>query len=78
MSQPNLNRWEAVEGCGKSLTITQLEAKLEAIRAVHGDIPVLLRNYLEENTLAPVTDLQLDHGQVVCESQDMPASETTG
>lgn len=64
------NRWEQREGLGKALTVSQLIAKLQAIQIEHGDIPVELRNYLEENTIAPVTDVQLDHGQVVCESQD--------
>ena len=65
-----VNRWESREGFGKPLTISQLIAKLEAIRLEHGDIPVELRNYLEENCVAPVTDLQLDSNQVVLESSD--------
>ena len=66
----SVNRWESREGFGKPLTISQLIAKLEAIRLEHGDIPVELRNYLEENCIAPVTNVSLDGNQVVCESCD--------
>ncbi len=76
MTTPNtpLN-WESVEGSGIPLTIAALISKLSAIQTEHGDLPCQFRNYLEENTLAPVTTLMIDRGAVVFECEDLPRGE---
>lgn len=68
-TQSTLN-WEHLEGMGQALTISQLIEKLQAIKTEHGDIAVEFRNYLEENMIAPLTDVAIDRGMVVCSSND--------
>ena len=72
-----IDTWEHVEGYGKPLPISSLITRLQAIQVEHGDLPCQLRNYLEDNCLAPITDCMIDRGAVVFESIDLPATETT-
>ena len=75
MPQPNPMNWEHVEGSGIPLRIADLITRLQAIEQSEGNLPCQIRNYLEENCLAPITDIQLDRGAVVLESFDLPATE---
>jgi hypothetical protein len=52
------------------MTISQLTAKLEDVRKVHGDVDVCFANYLEETIMARVTNLQVLHEQVVLDCED--------
>ena len=72
MSAP---KWEQVEGSGQPLTLSKLIANLHSILIAHGDLPCQLRNYLEENCLAPITDCQIDGGNLVFESVDPAAND---
>ena len=72
---PETRQWEQVEGSGKPLTISQVISHLQAILSEQGDIACQIRNYLEENCLAPLTDCSLDKGNLVFESNDPAADD---
>lgn len=65
-----VNQWEMCQGTGKALDLDTLITHLQDIRAKFGVIPCRLRNYEEENTIAPITDIIVDDGCIVFESLD--------
>ncbi len=69
------NQWERIEGNGQAITVSELIEKLLQVQRTSPDMPVRFRNYLEENVLASLTDVTLDNGSVVFESNDLPIAE---